>query len=135
MSDRFLTNLNNEEVTQKIKTYIWPDNCPNLVVPKYSTEVWQNLSKFQRRADLKVPHVQRSINVGSAAIIQILDLLLANSKSPQSLQIPQLVSKGCDSLALFGHAVIRESAIFTENFREYAYSLFLSNICFTYSLN
>ena len=104
VSDRFLTNLNNEVVTQKIKTYIRPDNCPNLVVPKCNTEVWRNLSKFQRTADLKVSHVQRSISAGAAAIIQILDLLLANTKSPQSLQIPQLVSKGCDALALFGHA-------------------------------
>ena len=101
VSDRFLTNLNNEVVTQKIKTYIRPDNCPNLVVPKCNTEVWRNLSKFQRTADLKV---QRSINAATAAIIQILDLLLANTKSHQSLQIPQLVSKGCDALALFGHA-------------------------------
>ena len=71
---------------------------------KCNTEVWQNLSKFQRTDDLKVSHVQRSINAGTAAIIQILDLLLANTKSPQSLQIPQLVSKGCGALALFGHA-------------------------------
>ena len=40
VSDRFLTNLSNEVVTQKIKTYIRPDNCPNLVVPKYNMEVW-----------------------------------------------------------------------------------------------
>ena len=104
VTDRFLTNLNNEVVTQKIKTYIWPDNCPNLVVPKCYTEIWQNLSKFQRTADLKVSHVQKNINAGAAAIIQILDLLLASEKSPQSLQIPQLISKGCDALALFGHA-------------------------------
>ena len=49
-------------------------------------------------------HVQRSIEAGAAAIMLILDLLLANAKSPQSLQIQQLVSKRCDALALFGHA-------------------------------
>ena len=104
VSDRFLTNLNNKVVTQKLKHTYGLITAPNLVVPKCNTEVWRNLSQFQRTADLKVSHVQRSINAGAAAIIQILDLLLANTKSPQSLQIPQLVSKGCHALALFGHA-------------------------------
>ena len=45
VSDRFLTNLNNEVVRQKIKTYIRSDNCPNLVVPICNTEVWLNLSQ------------------------------------------------------------------------------------------
>ena len=104
VDDRFLTNLNNEVVTQKIKAYIRPDNCPNLVVPKCSSEVWRNLSKFQRATDFKVSHGQKSINSGATAVVEILDQLLTSAKSPQSLQIPQLVAKGCDALALFGHA-------------------------------
>ena len=123
----FLTNLNLEVITKKQQSYMHPQNCPKLVVTQCNEEIWRKLQKFQRTADIKTSNIQKVIAAGAAgatALTKILEALLANVKSGANLQISQLVSKGCDALALFGHASqemsYRRREDIRPTFKEYA---------------
>ena len=74
------------------------------MVPQCIEEIWQKLQNFQCTADIKASNIQKYIVTGATALTYILEALLVNVKSWANLEIPQLVSEGCDALALFGHA-------------------------------
>ena len=53
---------------------------------------------------IHVASIQCAITSGTTAVIQILESLLSSGKSSGTLDIQDLVTKGCDPLTLLGHA-------------------------------
>ena len=88
----------------KKRVYFRPQNCDNLEVPHCNKEIWRKLNKEQRLRDGEVAGIQRAIAAGATAVVHILESLLAGGASNGALDIPTLVAKGCDSLALLGYA-------------------------------
>lgn len=104
INGRFRVALNVDKVIEKQKAYLRPQNCQNIGVPRCNQEIWHRLSTVQRREDVRMTNIQRAIHSRATAISQILDLLPAGAKNKAKLDIPCLVAKGCDALALLGHA-------------------------------
>ena len=104
VNQRFRANLRAEKIIDKKKAYLRPQNCDNLEVSRCNEEIWRKLNKEQRLKDGKVAGIQRAIAAGATAVVHILESLLAGGPSNGALDIPTLVAKGCDSLALLGYA-------------------------------
>ena len=101
---RFRTSLNHDKIKEKQAAYLRPENCGNLVVPRCNDEIWKRLNHFQRRKDMKLANTQRAITASATAIIQMTEALLQCVKNKGDLNMPTLISKATDALALMGHA-------------------------------
>ena len=104
VNQRFQANLTAEKIMDKKKVYLRQQNCDNLEVPRCNEEIWRKLSKEQHLTDGKVAGIQCAIAEGATAVVNILESLLAGGPSNGALDIPTLVAKECDSLALLGYA-------------------------------
>ena len=82
VNTRFQTSLNHDKIKEKQAAYLRPENCGNLVVPRCNDEIWKRLT----------------------AIIQMTEALLQCFKNKGDLNMPTLISKATDALALMGHA-------------------------------
>ena len=104
VNDHFMGNLGSEKIAAKEKSYLCPSNCPTLAVPRCNEEIWRKLQKHQKQADIRMAGIQRAITAGATGLVQMLESLLSVRKSSGSIDVQGLVTKGCDSLALFGYA-------------------------------
>ena len=93
-----------DTIQGKQKEYFIPKNCSKLSVPGCNDEIWKKLSRFQKRKDVKMANVQRVLSASATAITQVIENLLSASKDKTTMDIPAIVSKVTDALALMGHA-------------------------------
>ena len=70
-----------------------------MIVPKLNVELWQILSSFQRKSDVKLATIQRNIIAGVAISLSIMDDVL-NDK----INKKEMIQKSTDLVALLGHA-------------------------------
>ena len=100
----FKTALSYDTIQGKQKEYVRPENCSKLSVPCCNDEIWKKLSRFQKRKDVKMANIQRAMSGSATAITQVIENLLSAAKSKTTVDIPAIVSKATDALALIGHS-------------------------------
>ena len=87
----------------KQKECVRPEYCSKLSVPRCNDEIWKKLSRFQKRKDVKMANIQRALSASATSITQVIENLLSAAKSKTTMDIPAIVSKATDALALIGH--------------------------------
>ena len=103
VNSHFKTALSYDTIQGKQKEYVRPENCSKLSVPHCNDEIWKKLSRFQKRKDVKMANIQRALSASATAITQVIENLLSAAKSKTIVDIPAIVSKATDALALIGH--------------------------------
>lgn len=87
-----------ENMKKIFKAYPCPENCI-MDPPQVNTELWKLLNSTQRKADVKLVSVQKSLKKALNVNLKILDELKKNEVSMQSI-----AQKTVDMAAILGHA-------------------------------
>ena len=82
-----------------IKKYTLPRNC-NLNVPTVNVEIWNLLSKYQKREDLKFQKLQKTIVKTVSANIELMNEIIEKPNIVNTQKVAQIIS---DSTALLGN--------------------------------
>lgn len=88
-----------EEIKKLAEKYPSPENC-ELVVPKLNKELWQMLSSMQKRSDVKMAQIQRSLTSAVCASLSIANEIL----SSENMNRKSLIQKTADLITFLGHA-------------------------------
>ena len=87
-----------ENMKKIFKKYPCPENC-SFEPPKVNTELWKLLSSAQRKADMKLVGIQKSLKKALNANLSLLKDIQENKFSLQSI-----AQKTVDMAAILGHA-------------------------------
>ena len=103
VNSHFKTALSYDIIQGKQREYVRPENCSKLSVPRCNDEIWKKLTRFQKRKYVRMANIQRALSASGTAITQVIENLLSAAKSRTTMDIPVIVSKATDALALISH--------------------------------
>ena len=86
-----------------IKSYKRPENCEQLYVPRINPEIWANLTKNSQKNDIKIAHLQDSLQAGISCLMIALDDMLQSDAQNKKPNLQKLATKLIDATALMGH--------------------------------
>ena len=92
------SNTNKDTMKQLREQYPVPENC-NLIVPRLNVELWQMLSSFQRKSDVKLAQIQRNLSASVAASLSIANKILTDN-----IDKKEIVQTTADITAMLGQA-------------------------------
>lgn len=67
-----MSHSKEKELTEKI---FRPENCPSLIVPKINPEIWRDIKKETRDADVAAQRTQNLIHKGLVPLLRVMDTL------------------------------------------------------------
>ena len=100
VQDSWWNEKSKEQFSDISKKYSLPKNC-QLIVPSVNVEMWNLLSKFQKKADLKFQNIQKTLVKTVAASLDIVNEVLSHPNYVDTKKIVQITT---DCTALLGHA-------------------------------
>ena len=106
MENNWKNDFSKEQFNELCKKYILPKNC-NLNVSTVNVEIWNLLSKYQKREDLKFQKLQKTIVKTVSANIELMNEIIEKPNNVNTQKVAQIIS---DSTALLGN-VARETSI------------------------
>ena len=92
-----------EKLKAIIKSYKRPENCEQLYVPQINPEIWANRTKNSQKNDIKVAHLQDSLQAGISCLMIALDDMLQSDAQNKKPNLQKLATKLIDATALMGH--------------------------------
>ena len=92
-----ISEMKKKELSEK---YLTPSNCKNLRVPRTNNEVWKELTKTQRRRDMKFQRTQGLMTKNMIASAQLLDLIRKERKGKGNPDLKEYESRIADIIQL-----------------------------------
>lgn len=121
----FHNRLKSEKLKEKLTTYVRPDNCEVLTVPRVNPEIWDLLDTQSKASDLKLSQPQKTIVAATVAITQAADKLLQSTTPENESMINEALKMQLNAVGLLGSASFelslkRRNAIKPKLSRDYA---------------
>ncbi|KAK6179162.1 hypothetical protein SNE40_011582 [Patella caerulea] len=93
--------MTDEKLKDKMGKYICPENIKNLSAPLVNMEIWQKLNTFNRKQDIRMTNIQKTIQKAAIAITNTTEKLLKSDNLEGNKKAIEMLT---DALALCGHA-------------------------------
>ena len=102
----FIDNVDEKKFKALNKKYNVPENCPNMIYPKYNEEIWKNnLSSPYRINEMRRQSIQNLSVKATYAVTEACDKILYNMGKMKQDQSKELVSPLIDGLAFLGKVI------------------------------
>ena len=98
----FIEKLDEEKLEKLVKTDNKPENCPNMITPKFNEEIWRGgmLNTSRRSNDIVLPKIQMQTVKAACTMKDACDnIMKMNLKSDQ---YKEMIIPVIDALALLG---------------------------------
>ena len=83
----------------KMAKYSRPDNCEMIRVPRVNTSVWKTLESHQRRNNVKITNIQKTVGASLAYTLY----MVCKDQSSSDLDTSQIIRYVADAMAILGH--------------------------------
>ena len=100
---RWLNNLDDTYLKEKLEKYLRPINCDRLITPKVNPEIWGRLNRQTRGKDLRLSSLQATLTKVGNITAQTTDLLLKARAENSKLDLESMIGMNTDALALLGY--------------------------------
>ena len=102
----FSNPISYDTVITKQDSYMTPNNCESVRVPRCNDEVWALCDKYIKKKDTRLTNIQRALVSASTAVARVTDELMKSftSKGKQPLPLKDMVTSLTDAVSLMGHA-------------------------------
>ena len=111
--------MDQEKLKEKQDSWLRPENCQKLLVPRANREIWQKIDNSTKRADLRLSNIQKCLQLASVAMSKCADTLLfkTNCVDGDLEHVKRMAMANVDAISLLGHASKDISAIRREKLR------------------
>ena len=106
INKRWASKLGENKVKETVEKYDRPENCERLVAPKVNPEIWEKLTHYGKKQDLRLSAVQNMIAKVGAIIAQSTQKLMefrGQVDQGGKLDTGALLTAQIDAIALLGH--------------------------------
>ena len=78
INNLLIEKLDEEKLKKLVKTYNKPENCPNMITPKYYEEIWRGdiLNKIRRSNDIVLQKIQMHAVKAASAMTDACDKIM-----------------------------------------------------------
>lgn len=106
INKRFKEPLKEGKLKEKLDTYKKPRNCTGLTVRQTNKEIWSILRGYNRKADMKLTSLQKTITKATTAIARAADVVTGVAKvtKERSEKLKPAVKGLTDAILFLGHA-------------------------------
>ncbi|XP_065069964.1 uncharacterized protein LOC135694977 [Rhopilema esculentum] len=111
VNKRWQTKMPSEKLKSLLAKYNRPENCEKLTVPRVNAQIWNNLAKQHKMADVRMSHVQESMVKACIAVVRSLDHLIAAQNDSGKVEHRFLVEQLIEATALLGYSNYEMSLI------------------------
>ena len=94
---KWQTKLTLDQLKEKSKNLLDPENCPKLSVPLTNKEVFSQLNNSQKKADLQLQNLQKNIQKATIALVQVTKNLLQDKGGTKAM-----IKNNLDAISLMG---------------------------------
>ena len=106
INKRWASKLGENKVKETVEKYDRPENCEKLVAPKVNPEIWEKLTHYGKKQDLRLSAIQNMIVKVGAIIAQSTQKLMefrGQGAHGGKLDTGALLTAQIDAIALLGH--------------------------------
>ena len=106
INKRWASKLGENKVKETVEKYYRPENCEKLVAPKVNPEIWEKLTHYGKKWDLRLSAIQNMIVKVGAIIAQSTQKLMefrGQGAHGGKLDTGALLTAQIDAIALLGH--------------------------------
>ena len=106
INKRWASKLGENKVKETVEKYDRPENCEKLVAPKVNPEIWEKLTHYGKKQDLRLSAIQNMIVKVGAIIVQTTQKLMdfrGQGAQGGKLDTGALLTAQIDAMALLGH--------------------------------
>lgn len=103
INKRWASKLGENKVKETVEKYDRPENCEKLVAPKVNPEIWEKLTHYGKKQDLRFSAIQNMIVKVGAIIAQSTQKLMHFRSQGGKLDTSALLTAQIDAIALLGH--------------------------------
>ena len=97
---KWQTRLTMDQLKEKSKNLLVPENCPKLSVPLTNKEVFSQLNNTQKKAVLRLRNLQKNIQKATIALVPVTDNLLQDKEETKAM-----IKNNPDAISLMGHSL------------------------------
>ena len=106
INKRWASKLGENKVKETVEKYDRPENCERLVAPKVNPEIWEKITHYGKKQDLRLSAIQNMIVKVGAIIAQSTQKLMkfrGQVDQGGKLDTGMLLTAQIDAIALLGH--------------------------------
>lgn len=106
INKRWASKLGENKVKETVEKYDRPENCEKLLAPKVNPEIWEKLTHYGKKQDLRLSAIQNMIVKVGAIIAQSTQKLIGfkgQGAQGGKLDTGALLATQIDAIALLGH--------------------------------
>ena len=106
INKRWASKLSEAKVKETVEKYDRPENCEKLIAPKVNPEIWEKLTHYGKKQDLRLSSIQNIIVKVGAIIAQSTQKLMdfrGQCAQGGKLDMNALVTAKIDAIAVLGH--------------------------------
>lgn len=103
INKRWASKLGENKVKETVEKYDRPENCEKLVAPKVNPEIWEKLSHYGKKQDLRLSAIQNMIVKVGAIVAKSTQTLMDFRSQGGKLDTSALLTAQIDAIALLGH--------------------------------
>ena len=106
INKRWASKLSEAKVKETVEKYDRPENCEKLIAPKVNPDIWEKLTHYGKKQDLRLSAIQNMIVKVEAIIAQSTQKLMdfrGQGEQGGELDTNALVTAQIDAIAVLGH--------------------------------
>ena len=97
---KWQTKLTLDQLKEKSKNLLVPENCPKPSVPLTNKEVFSQLNNTQKNADMWLWNLQKNIQKATIALVQVTNNLLQDKGETKTM-----IKNNLDAISHMGHSL------------------------------